>query len=95
MATKVKGIFRGLRYVSQIFDERKEKEMQIGLPTDVKHVAHIGWDGPSVESPSWMKGFESPGGGHQSTPLNIGQTREHNPDMNWVLEIQSLLLETC
>lgn len=20
--------------------------MQIGLPTDVKHVAHIGWDGP-------------------------------------------------
>ena len=29
--------------------------MQIGLPTDVKHVAHIGWDGPSVNSaPSWV-----------------------------------------
>ncbi|KAL2236410.1 UNVERIFIED_CONTAM: CRIB domain-containing protein RIC5 [Sesamum indicum] len=27
--------------------------MQIGLPTDVKHVAHIGWDGPKVDSPSW------------------------------------------
>jgi hypothetical protein len=24
----------------------KEPEMQIGFPTDVKHVAHIGWDGP-------------------------------------------------
>ena len=30
--------------------------MQIGFPTDVKHVAHIGWDGPSVNSaPSWVK----------------------------------------
>ena len=28
--------------------------MQIGYPTDVKHVAHIGWDGPSVGSPSWV-----------------------------------------
>lgn len=28
--------------------------MEIGLPTDVKHVAHIGWDGPSVNSPSWV-----------------------------------------
>lgn len=28
--------------------------MQIGNPTDVKHVAHIGWDGPSVNTPSWV-----------------------------------------
>lgn len=29
--------------------------MQIGFPTDVKHVAHIGLDGPSaVNSPSWV-----------------------------------------
>lgn len=29
--------------------------MQIGHPTDVKHVAHIGWDsGPSVNPPSWV-----------------------------------------
>lgn len=28
--------------------------MQIGYPTDVKHVAHIGWDGPSVNPPSWV-----------------------------------------
>lgn len=35
-------------------EEEKEPEMQIGLPTDVKHVAHIGWDGPSIDSPSWV-----------------------------------------
>ncbi|KAL0548120.1 hypothetical protein IC582_012565 [Cucumis melo] len=36
--------------------------MQIGLPTDVKHVAHIGWDGPSGNqnnTPSWMNEFKS------------------------------------
>ena len=35
-------------------DNEKEQEIQIGYPTDVKHVAHIGWDGPSVNSPSWV-----------------------------------------
>ncbi|KAL9364223.1 hypothetical protein Peur_042096 [Populus x canadensis] len=54
MTTKVKGLLRGLRYISQIFDE-KEQEMQIGFPTDVKHVAHIGCDGPSAtNAPSWV-----------------------------------------
>lgn len=32
----------------------KEREMEIGYPTDVKHVAHIGWDGPSATAPSWV-----------------------------------------
>ena len=32
----------------------KEREMEIGYPTDVKHVAHIGWDGPSGTAPSWV-----------------------------------------
>ncbi|KAL6990812.1 hypothetical protein U1Q18_008934, partial [Sarracenia purpurea var. burkii] len=35
----------------------KEREMEIGYPTDVKHVAHIGWDGPSGSAPSWMNQF--------------------------------------
>jgi len=35
-------------------NDGKEPEMQIGYPTDVKHVAHIGWDGPSINSPSWV-----------------------------------------
>lgn len=35
-------------------ENEKEQDIQIGYPTDVKHVAHIGWDGPSVNSPSWV-----------------------------------------
>ncbi|GAA0138558.1 hypothetical protein LIER_00281 [Lithospermum erythrorhizon] len=75
MGTKVKGLLRGLRYISQIFDEEKKHEIQIGLPTDVKHVAHIGSDGPSLDSPSWMKGYESPGGDQQSTPSDVEDTK--------------------
>ncbi|KAK4418417.1 CRIB domain-containing protein RIC6 [Sesamum alatum] len=79
MSTKVKGLFKGLRYISQIFEEDKDQEMQIGLPTDVKHVAHIGWDGPSVDAPSWMKEFKS-------APLELnGETRD-DPDIKWVSE---------
>lgn len=33
----------------------KEREIEIGYPTDVKHVAHIGWDGPSGSGPSWVR----------------------------------------
>uniref|UniRef100_A0A0E0JST7 CRIB domain-containing protein n=1 Tax=Oryza punctata TaxID=4537 RepID=A0A0E0JST7_ORYPU len=47
-------LLRGFKNLSQIFavyeddddeEEEEEREMVIGLPTDVKHVAHIGWDG--------------------------------------------------
>jgi hypothetical protein len=35
--------------------EEKEQEIEIGNPTDVKHVAHIGWDGPTDNNnPSWV-----------------------------------------
>ncbi|XP_043806986.1 CRIB domain-containing protein RIC7 isoform X1 [Manihot esculenta] len=54
----MKGFFKGFKYVSQIFDE-KEPELQIGSPTDVKHVAHIGWDDSSASKPSWMNEFQS------------------------------------
>ncbi|CAD6262161.1 unnamed protein product [Miscanthus lutarioriparius] len=54
MAYKVKGIFKGLKVFSRIFAV-KEHEMEIGYPTDVKHVAHIGWDSAAGSaSPSWM-----------------------------------------
>ncbi|XP_047320927.1 CRIB domain-containing protein RIC1 [Impatiens glandulifera] len=55
----MKGLLKGLRYISQIFVEEKEEEIQIGLPTDVKHVAHIGSDGPSSTQPTWMNEFSS------------------------------------
>ncbi|ESQ36533.1 hypothetical protein EUTSA_v10009926mg [Eutrema salsugineum] len=60
----MKSLLKGLRYISQIFENEKEPEMQIGTPTDVKHVAHIGWDGGSVNqnSPSWMNDFNALGG---------------------------------
>ncbi|KAM1347806.1 hypothetical protein ACFX2H_036693 [Malus domestica] len=47
-----------LKYFSQMFVV-KEREMEIGFPTDVKHVAHIGWDGPSESAPSWMNEFKN------------------------------------
>lgn len=41
-------------------ENEKEEEMQIGLPTDVKHVAHIGNDGSSSSNnPSWVCLLES------------------------------------
>lgn len=54
----MKGLFKGFKYVAHIFDE-KEPEMEIGFPKDVKHVAHIGWDGPSASKPSWMNEYKS------------------------------------
>ncbi|XP_076935162.1 uncharacterized protein LOC143601720 [Bidens hawaiensis] len=54
---KVKGIFKSLRYFSQAIEDEKKQDIQIGGPTDVKHVAHYGCDGSSEESPSWMRGF--------------------------------------
>ncbi|KAK6940642.1 CRIB domain [Dillenia turbinata] len=69
--TKMKGLLKGLRYISQIFDnEKEEQEMEIGFPTDVKHVAHIGWEGPSVSSPSWMNEYPSTRSS-SSGPLDI------------------------
>ncbi|KAI4304283.1 hypothetical protein MLD38_039816 [Melastoma candidum] len=58
MATKMKGIYKGFKFLSQIFVV-KEREMEIGYPTDVKHVAHIGWDGHSGSAPGWMNEFRS------------------------------------
>ncbi|KAG2321412.1 hypothetical protein Bca52824_014625 [Brassica carinata] len=56
----MKGLLKGLRYIARIFEDEKEPEMQIGQPTDVKHVAHIGWEGPSATTPSWMHDYKSP-----------------------------------
>lgn len=53
VSTKWQRVKKGFRAISQIFVST-DHEMEIGYPTDVKHVAHIGWDGPSVNGPSWM-----------------------------------------
>ncbi|KAH9606684.1 hypothetical protein KSS87_014893 [Heliosperma pusillum] len=60
MATKIKGICKGsFKYITHLFVEVKQREMEIGFPTDVKHVAHIGWDGPDGTAPSWMSDYKS------------------------------------
>jgi hypothetical protein len=46
---------------SRFADANKEQEMKIGNPTDVKHVAHIGWDNASsaTTTPSWVTAASS------------------------------------
>ncbi|KAL3643339.1 hypothetical protein CASFOL_014154 [Castilleja foliolosa] len=59
MGTSIKGIYKEIKYtLSQMFVV-KEPEIEIGLPTDVKHVSHIGWDGPSGSAPTWMNEFNT------------------------------------
>ena len=61
---KVIKSFKNLSYLFQFYkeeDDDEEIEMEIGLPTDVQHVAHIGWDGSNSGSTgmkSWNKGPE-------------------------------------
>ncbi|WJX84388.1 hypothetical protein P8452_66969 [Trifolium repens] len=77
---KMKGLLKGLRIISQIFEE-KEQEIEIGNPTDVKHVAHIGWDGPTENNPSWMNEFKSTPGLSSSGPLNMNEDN-HSKELN-------------
>ncbi|GJN07566.1 hypothetical protein PR202_ga25466 [Eleusine coracana subsp. coracana] len=86
MGTKMKkGILRPFRYISNMMDG-KEPEMQIGFPTDVKHVAHIGWDGPSATTttnnaaaPTWMKDYHSAPLDSASFRSEAGGTAASNP----------------
>ncbi|CAN0852426.1 CRIB domain-containing protein RIC10 [Linum grandiflorum] len=55
---KIKGIYKGIKYITQIFVV-KERELEIGYPTDVKHVAHIGWEGASGNPPSWINEYKT------------------------------------
>ncbi|KAK4368319.1 hypothetical protein RND71_012111 [Anisodus tanguticus] len=67
MATKVKGIYK---YITNIFVV-KERELEIGCPTDVKHLSHIGWEGPSGGAPTWMKAFKA---GPEFAATSIGHS---------------------
>lgn len=69
----MKGIYK---YISNIFVV-KEREIEIGYPTDVKHVAHIGWDGQSGSAPSWMNSFKN---GPDFAATSIGNSGSaHSP----------------
>ncbi|CAA7054699.1 unnamed protein product [Microthlaspi erraticum] len=58
MAMKMKGIYKSFKSISQIFVV-KEREIEIGHPTEVKHVAHVGWEGSSGSAPAWMSEFKA------------------------------------
>ncbi|XP_047326102.1 CRIB domain-containing protein RIC10-like [Impatiens glandulifera] len=77
MSTKIKGILKSLRFIYQVFEEKKEhQDIQIGNPTDVKHVAHIGWDGASVDQPpTWMKEYNSTNEHHTKSLNNDNGTQ--------------------
>ncbi|KAL1317036.1 hypothetical protein HN51_069152 [Arachis hypogaea] len=59
MGSAMKGIYKFFTGIFVVKEREVEMEMEIGQPTDVKHVAHIGWDGPSESGPSWMNEFKS------------------------------------
>ncbi|OVA16178.1 CRIB domain [Macleaya cordata] len=77
MGTKIKGICKSFKYISQIFVVTKEREMEIGYPTDVKHVAHIGWDSHSTNAPSWMNEFKT-ASDFSATSLSLGEAKDLN-----------------
>ncbi|XP_074321158.1 CRIB domain-containing protein RIC4 isoform X2 [Silene latifolia] len=54
LSTGVNRLVKGFKSLSQLFiyeDEMEELGMEIGGPTDVKHVAHIGWDNLANTNP--------------------------------------------
>ncbi|WOL18815.1 hypothetical protein Cni_G27612 [Canna indica] len=59
MAIKMKGLLKGIKYISHIFAHKEHHEMEIGYPTDVKHVAHVGFDNIYGTSPSWMNDYKT------------------------------------
>lgn len=60
----VKG-FKSLPQRFQVYREVEEEEdghveLEIGFPTDVQRIGHIGWDGSNGGSVSAMKSWERP-----------------------------------
>ncbi|TKY65356.1 CRIB domain-containing protein RIC4 [Spatholobus suberectus] len=56
-------LFKGFKNFSQLFVEKDEFEeveidMEIGCPTDVQHVTHIGWDGIATSADP-MRGWDA------------------------------------
>ncbi|KAL7177038.1 hypothetical protein ACSBR2_030382 [Camellia fascicularis] len=50
ISTGIHRLVKTFKSFSQLFvyKEEMEMEMEIGFPTDVKHVTHIGWDGTTT-----------------------------------------------
>ncbi|XP_068667344.1 CRIB domain-containing protein RIC4-like [Aristolochia californica] len=57
-------LIKGIKSFSQLFvykeEEIREMQMEIGFPSDVQHVTHIGWDGftTTTTTTTTFKGWE-------------------------------------
>lgn len=61
--------------------EEVEIDMEIGCPTDVQHVTHIGWDGIATSAADpIMKGWDAliP---HELLSLSSSQSLQHHQDL--------------
>ncbi|KAG9445719.1 hypothetical protein H6P81_011847 [Aristolochia fimbriata] len=63
ISTGFNRLIKGIKSFSHLFvykeEEMGEMQMEIGFPTDVKHVTHIGWDGSTTtSSSSCFKGWD-------------------------------------
>ncbi|KAK9735816.1 hypothetical protein RND81_04G230200 [Saponaria officinalis] len=63
LSTGVNRLVKGFKSLSQLFiyeDEMEELgiDMEIGCPTDVKHVTHIGWDNMANTNPFMEWGMD-------------------------------------
>ncbi|KAK1270979.1 hypothetical protein QJS04_geneDACA012698 [Acorus gramineus] len=61
---RLQRLIKGFKSLSHLFyndddDEDNDNEMEIGLPTDVLHVGHIGCDNPNA-LPSMINGWDFP-----------------------------------
>ncbi|KAG2602906.1 CRIB domain-containing protein RIC4-like isoform X1 [Panicum virgatum] len=98
-------LLRGFKNLSQIFavydeeDEEEEREMVIGLPTDVKHVAHIGWDGSTSTTTSlrsWNRAAPPPPPASSSSSSASTsaaappQQQQHQPPEQYPLPLPAL-----
>ncbi|GLJ13060.1 hypothetical protein SUGI_0204360 [Cryptomeria japonica] len=88
ISNKLQRFFKGLRALTQLF-VYKEEEMQIGYPTDVKHVAHIGWDGSSGSCRSWIGDLRGPAN-HSSANSNDESELEQPRCSSWIEDAPSL-----
>ncbi|KAF5472837.1 hypothetical protein F2P56_009514 [Juglans regia] len=77
MSPKMKGIYKSFKFISQIFVV-KEREIEIGYPTDVKHVAHIGLDDQSGSAPSWMNEYKTASEFSTTSLGSLGEFRGSN-----------------
>ena len=60
ISEKLQKMVKGFKGLPQVFYRKEEEvmEMEIGFPTNVQHVGHIGWDGSNNTSVSTMESWD-------------------------------------